>query len=486
MSEGAVRACSIFSHRKWGVVTEPRISHAVLLTSAQISRGFVRLFFILVVARQLGPQQFGVYALLIAVLEMLAVASGSGYTDYLTREAAKDARLGWGLGLQLTSLRLICLLPLAVAAEGVLWMLRYPPIVLLAVGWLSLSLAPRSLSESVQGVLRGIGRYAAYLAVELAFDLALIAAVIFLAVRGGGLATVITTEIIAASAAALTALPVALLFRTREVIRLNRKQLLEKSAVFNVYALVGNLYDRLDVVLLSRLAGDYATGIYNAAYRPLGTIQFLPYGVLYSLLPVLSQNPAGHDQQRRLEKAMGFLLSAAFAAVLATMVFAGPAVKLLLGAHYADSALALKILIWAVILRYVNYALNVRLLAGGHERVFVATSIVCLGVNLIGNVTLIPKYSWRAAAAVTIITEIALLTQNVYWIRRTARTIPTPAGWLRTSVVFALLMVASLAGARIAPPLLIGTACVLLFVGYLYRAGIGEFAGAWAASRGTA
>ena len=80
---------------------EPKLSHTVLLTSAPLARGLVRLLFVLVVARQLGPQQFGAYALLLAMVEMLAVASGTGYADYLTREAAKDARVGWGLGTQL-------------------------------------------------------------------------------------------------------------------------------------------------------------------------------------------------------------------------------------------------------------------------------------------------------------------------------------------------------------------------------------------------
>jgi O-antigen/teichoic acid export membrane protein len=470
-----------------GAAQEPKISHAVLLTSAQISRGLVRLLFVLVVARQLGPQQFGVYALLIATVEMLAVASGSGYADYLTREAAKDVRLGWGLGLQLIWLRLLCVIPLAAAGLGILWILGYSRIVLVAVAWLSLSLGPRSVSESVQGVLRGIGRCGAYLTVEFAFDLGLIGGVVFIMARGGGLRAVIAAEILAATAAAGASVFFVLMFRTGELIRLNRKQLFEKSVIFNIYAFVGNLYDRLDVVLLSRLAGDYATGIYSAAYRPLGTIQLVPYGVLYSLLPALSRNAGGADERRRLEQAMGFLLSAAFLVVLATMIFASPALTLILGVSYGDSAVALKILIWAVILRYVNYALNVRLLAGGHERVFVVTSLVCLGVNVIGNLALIPKYSWRAAAAITIVTEIALLMQNVYWLRRTVGAIPIPSGWLRTSFVFAVLMIASLAGARFFPPLLTGSVCVLLFVGYLYRTGmIDEFTGAWGAGRGAA
>jgi O-antigen/teichoic acid export membrane protein len=460
---------------------EPKVSHALLLTGAQLARGLFRLFFVVVVARQLGPQQFGLYALLLAMVEMLAVASGSGYADYLTREAAKDARVGWGLASQLTWLRLGCSLLFAGAGLGILWMLGYPRIVLVATAWLSVSLAPRSVSEAVQGVLRGVGRYVAYLVVELAFDLTLMCGAVFLLVQGGSLKVVIATEVIAPTAAAVASVVFALMFRPSVRVWLKTRQLLEKSVIFNTYAFVTNLYDRFDIVLLSKLAGDYATGVYSAAYRPLGTIQLIPYGILYSLLPALSRGaPADRE---RLEKAMGFLLSVAFVVVLATMVYAGPAVSLLFGARYAESAVALKILIWAVILRYVNYALNIRLLAGGHERVFVATSLVCLGVNLVGNLIFIPTYSWRAAAAITIVTESVLLAQNIFWLRRTVGAIPRPFGWVRSSLVFAVLVGLAVAAARTTSPVLIGSACILFFLMYLYRAGmIEEFAAVWGRS----
>ena len=161
-------------------------------------------------------------------------------------------------------------------------------------------------------------------------------------------------------------------------------------------------YDRLDVVMLSKLAGDYATGIYGAAYRSIGMVQLLPYGVLYSLLPELTRGDVPAHQRERLEKAMGLLLGSAFVIVLATMVFADVLAPALLGARFSESATALKILIWAVILRYINYALNVKLLANGQERVFVMTSGICLAVNVIGNLVFIPMFSWRAAAALTI------------------------------------------------------------------------------------
>lgn len=184
---------------------------------------------------------------------------------------------------------------------------------------------------------------------------------------------------------------------------------------------------------------------------------------------------------------MGLLLSAAFVAVLATIVFAGPAVRLLLGFRYAESVVAVKILIWAVILRFVNYALNVHLLASGHERVLVVTSLVCLGVNLVGNVLLIPIYSWRAAAALTIGSEAVLLIQNVYWLRRTLGTILVPFGFVRISLTFAALLAAWLIGIRVVPPLVMGSLSVFLFLAYLYWVGMfGDFLSAWRTNRSVA
>ena len=250
--------------------------------------------------------------------------------------------------------------------------------------------------------------------------------------------------------------------------------------MFNVYSFVMTLYDRFDVVLLSKLAGSYATGVYVVAYRALALTQIVPYAVLYSLLPSLSRDWNHEGEQSRFRSAIRLLLSAAFIVTLATFVFAGPAVRLVLGPGYAESAVALKILIWAVILRYANYALNTVLLAAGRERVFMSTFLLCLAVNFFGNLIFIPKYSWRAAAVLTIVTELVLLVQNIYWIRMVVGEVGVPSGVARTSFVFSILLGAFFAGGYLASPLVVGAACLLVFATYLYRSGmLGEFTAIW-------
>jgi O-antigen/teichoic acid export membrane protein len=462
----------------------PKISHAVLLTSAQIARGVSRLLFALIVARALGPEQFGVYTLLLAVVEIAAVISGVGYGDYATREAAKDQRMGWGLGEQLTWLRIAYAIPFAGIALGLLWLLGYPRLVLVGGVWISLTLIPRALTEVVQGVLRGTGNCWEYVALDAVFGFVLLLGAGVIVARGGGVLMVVAIELAAATAAGMASFALTVRLRTKEQIRLKWSALLRKSVVFNLYPFVITLYDRVDVLLLSKLSGDHATGVYGAAYRPLSMVQILPYGILYSLLPALSRGDWTGSARERLERAMGLLLSVAFVIVLAATIFADPLVRLLLGPRFAETAGALKILIWAVILRYLNYALNMGLLAAKRERVFIVTSSVCLAVNFIGNFIFIPMFSWRAAAALTIVTELVVLMMNQYWLRQVTGTIVKPLRGARISLVFAALLTIALAGAKVSSPPVIGTACLLFFVVYLYRTGmVSEFAATWSGGR---
>lgn len=464
----------------------PKFSGAALLAASKLARLGLRLVYMVAAARALGPSRFGIYVLLLAVLGMAVVAGGSGFGDYLTREAAKDARLGWRVGIQLAFLRAGYVAPLSLVVLVALWLLGYPVVVLAATAVMFTTLLPRAVSECVQGVLRGVCRYWTYLAIDVSAGLVLVCGGCWLLARGGGLAFVVATELAAATIAGLLALTSALVFGEAERAWVRWRDLVRKTFVFNFYPFATSLYDRIDIVLLSKLAGNLATGIYGMAYRALNALQLVPYGVLFSILPSLSRDSWGPPEKERLQRAMGLLLSVGYVAVLGTVAFASPLVDLLLGPRYAGSVLALEILIWAVIPRNLNFALNTGLLGTGRERVFAFTSSACLAINLAANLVLIPLFSWRGAAAATIITEMALLIQNVYWIRKAIGAIPIPSHVIQSTLAFLGLLAVLIVCGRFAPPTLVGSVCVALFLAYLYHArALGQFAATWSPGRGS-
>lgn len=397
-----------------------------MLTATRVCRWGLRLIFLIIAARALGPNEFGVYVLLLAVLEIAAVAGGTALVDYLTRETAKDVASAWNLALQAAILRIVYAIPLGAAGIGALWLLGNHGQTLLAACVLFLLLVPRAISESVQGVLRGLFYYGLIFVVDLSVGVALAGGGVLLLIHGGGLAFIVRVEVAAAFCGAVLGLVFALRLGNLKGRWLRWSEMAKGTFAFNVYPLTQHMYDRVDVIILSRLAGDYATGIYGMAYRVLGPLQMIPYGVMYNLLPSLSRDKWGQREKRQFENAMGALLGVAALTVVATLAFAGPAVRLVLGKQYAECVPAMKILIWAIVPMYINYSMKIGLLALGREKVFIVTSLVCLLFNGGVNLIFIPLFSWRAAAVATIATEVVLLAQNCYWMHRSTNSIPMP------------------------------------------------------------
>jgi O-antigen/teichoic acid export membrane protein len=459
---------------------QPKISHAFILSASQLLRRLLRFIFGLVVARALGAENFGVYAVLFAVTEMLSWASGTGFSEYLAREAAKDPAEGWAIAPQMILLRLFYSVPLVLAGIGILRVLEYPRFVLIAAVWFCLTLVPRAMTEVVQGVFRGLMRYGRFCSIEIAQGVPLLVGGGLLLINGGGLKVVIATEVVTAAIACVVASVAAVPFWTKRLRWDEWPTFVKHTLPFNLYPLASVLYDKVDAVMISKLAGDYATGIYGVAYAALGALQLLPYGILVSILPVLSRGTWGASQKQRLERAMGLLFNVGLLAVLGTMVFAGSIVHCLLGPGYSESAVAIQILMWAIIPRYINFALGIGLLAMGRERVFITTSIICLVVNTICNLLLIPRFSWRAAAVVTIFTELILLAQNLWWIRRTVNAIPLPRGIARSSLLFLALLILALIAKNLVTPIVTGSLCLVIVVAYVHYTGmINQLKAAW-------
>jgi len=456
---------------------EGRRAHSVLsgaarLFSAQAIRRLVRWPFLLVVARVLGPELFGVYAFLIALVEMLAVVSGQSFSDYLARESAKFPDSARKLAVRLTQLRCFYIVLLLAITFPILLVSGYSPSILGSAACLSIILFPRAIFESSQGLMRGANHLVPFPWLELLQGAVLLGIGIPVLVLGGGLRGLIWTEIASALSGTVAAVPLSLpLFPRIAAFQLSWKKLVQATLAFNVFPLIVNLYDRLDVVLLSKLAGNLAVGIYATPYRVLSTLQCLPGGLMTALLPSLSRSLWDDKESQRCDDVMTVLYVAALLFILVTMLLADPVVLLALGKSYAGSALVLKILIWATIPMFLNFGLNMFLLARSREKLFLRTASVCFVVNVVANLVLIPRFSYFAAAGVTIATELVLLVQNVFIVRSSLGFLPMPGKFLRVSIGFVLLLGAGVTAMQHLPIFANAALFVVVFVLYLYVSG---------------
>lgn len=433
-------------------ISKSRRRNAIVLGSSQVVRRAFRAVFVLVAAHVLGPQSFGTYAVLFAVIELLAVVSGVGFIDYLTREVAKAPASGRELWLALTKLRLFYLIPLVALALAGLDMAGYSKVVLVGAGLFAAALLPRTVVDSTQGVLRALHRFNLLLVLELVQGAVLLALGFVLLSLGAGLRGVIWTEVCSATAGLILAVPMVMRFvPSSRASHMSLSGIARETFVFNIYPVMANLYDRFDVILLSKLAGDAAAGIYAIPYRALIMLQIVPYGIMGVLLPSLSRDSWGTSQQKSFDRLTGMLYGAALFCILGTVLLADPLVDSLLGAAYRPSALVIKILIWASIPAFLNYAMNTLILARSRERLFLLTTGICLFANLAANLILIPRFSYLGAAFVTIFTELLLLVQNLAILRKCLGYMPSPHKLLKTSIIFFMVLCLAAVARRAIP-----------------------------------
>src|SRR5260221_9082070 len=171
------------------------LAGAASLSSSQIVRRVFRTLFLLLAARALGPETFGLYILLLTVTEILALVSGGGFGDYLTREVAKSPQLAYQLLFRITQLRVAYLLLLATITIPGLSLLRYSSPVLVNAALLSLTLFPRTVAESSQAIMRAMHRFGAVFWIELLQGTVLLGTAAFLLFEGWGFRGIIWAEL---------------------------------------------------------------------------------------------------------------------------------------------------------------------------------------------------------------------------------------------------------------------------------------------------
>jgi O-antigen/teichoic acid export membrane protein len=438
--------------------------HARQISLSQVIKRVFRMAVLLLAARLLGVELFGTYALLLTVMEMAAMISGCGYIDFLTREIARRPDVAWDLSVKTTQVRLAYLVPVVGIALLLLKGLRFPSQVILNAALLSITLIPRAVNESAQGVIKGLRRFSLLPWIEFVQGSIVLAAAYAFITGGFGIRGIIAAELLGTTCGAVVAvLCIANSLNFRSLDHRSFREVTRATLVFNIYPFIVNVYDRVDVVLLSKLAGNIATGIYSLPYRAFATLQIIPYGVMTALLPVFSANAAGQDSRETCSRAMKFLYITALLLVLITLTLAKPAVLYLLGQSYAGSILTMKILVWAAVPAFLNFALNTFLLAAHKENYFLWTAGLCTVFNVSANLLLIPRFSFLAAAVVTVLTELLLFSQNLYLIKKSLGHSVLPKDGARITLSFVAAVTGFVVLRYWIPEVLAGSLAALAF-----------------------
>ncbi len=414
MSSAAHRATQVGSRRV--------VSDVAFQLGGQVVNVALGIVTTVVIVRALGASRYGEWATILAAIELIATVGNFGLETVAVRLAAQEPeREGAWVGAT-TSLRLLIAIPMLLAFVVALLVLASDEEML--VGGLILSLLYLTAALST---LRIVFRLHVRNHVTVAFttlnSVLWAGSVIAIAALGGGMVefaiAFLAVSIIVQGALAVVAL------RTIRVRWRGARELWPKLLGIGIsVGIAGTLtftYGRIDQILVYELAPNPAdVGVYAAMYKILDNAGFVPMAMMVTLFPIMAglypSDPA--RLRRMIQMAIDYLMIVALGGLALTIVAAAPIVELLFGPDYVSGATTLTILIAAFIPICIGNVAGNMVIAMDMQRRYIWFALFGLLLNVPLNWVLIPEYGIEAAAWVTLLTEIVVVSLSLILVLR--------------------------------------------------------------------
>lgn len=168
---------------------------------------------------------------------------------------------------------------------------------------------------------------------------------------------------------------------------------------FSIGLSAQTVYNDIDKTMLARLASLQATGIYASAYR-LIDVAFVPVRSLLAAAyaKFFQHGATGITGTISFAKRLLPLAGLYGVGVGIALFFLAPVVPYILGSEYQDAIAALQWLAPLPLLKALHYFAADTLTGAGFQGVRSAMQAIVAVFNVLLNLWLIPAYSWRGAA----------------------------------------------------------------------------------------
>ncbi|WP_407421261.1 flippase [Methanobrevibacter sp.] len=194
------------------------------------------------------------------------------------------------------------------------------------------------------------------------------------------------------------------------------KAIILLSIPFAITSFLYNIYYSIDMVMLTNLAGNYATGIYNATYKLISVLTLF-YSVYTAVIfPVMSRFFKDDESLLLIsfEKSIKYLMLIIIPLAFATVVYSTDIVHLIYGQQYEAASEPLCILIWTVCFLFISGACNTLLNASHKETTVTKIYAIVAVFNIVLNFIMIPYLSYNGAAITTVLSDALIVIIQAY------------------------------------------------------------------------
>lgn len=376
--------------------------------------GYILAFlYIIYTARYLGAEGFGILSFALSFTSLFAIIADLGLNTLIVREIARDKSsaskyLGNTLSMKiLLSIITIFLVDLTINILG--YPLQTIEIVYLIVLYVIFS----SFSQTFYSIFQAYEKMEYQAIGEILNNILMLAGVLLviyykLSVLSFGFIYLITSLIILGYCIIFCALKFILPKLELKIKWTFWKATLKEALPFGMTGIFTTIYISIDSVMLSFIQGNDAVGLYNAAYKIIALLSFIPFVINLAVYPSMSRFHLTSPKtlKRIVWKYFDLMIILGIPILIGTSILAPEIILLIFGKGYEGSIIALQVLIWTTLFVFANSPF-VQLFQSINKQ-FTVTKIIGLGtlLNVILNIILIPKFSLVGAGIATALAEL--------------------------------------------------------------------------------
>ncbi len=377
------------------------------------------LFFYIIIARVLGPEEYGVFAAAVALAAILSLFIQAGLPPLINREIAAHPEtatrsISLFLGVEtLTSLVvLLALWPLT-------FLLGYRGEVVLVCYLAVFAEVGRAMIMTLRSAIKGLGWFRAE-SIAVMIERVVVVGVSTILLFATHNLFIVMTSIVVFRAIHILGFFTFIQRQVDVFSKINKETIiatLKASYPFALSGVLWILYYQVDVVMLKSLSTEAETGLYSASYRIFEIFSALPRVIFYVMFTRFARYHIQAPEQIPVQIYKGARILVIL--VVPTLIIAGliqtQLIQVLYGKQFSASLKSLSILLPSLAIKMFGTYTSEFLQATGREKQVPKALTIAASSNVVMNAVLIPQIASLGAAIATLLSECIMAT-SALWI----------------------------------------------------------------------
>ena len=331
---------SIFKNTSW-------------LSISQILTSICAFLWTILIARYLGVSDYGIVSFAISYTGLIGIVIDLGLSTYITREIAKHKELLFKYMNNIFLFKIILAIALFFISGLILYFLGYSHLTIIVSLIFTIEIIIMSLTTFLNGIFQAVEQVKYQAIGSIINSIFLLIGILITIKFDFGVISIAIAYTIAYSIFFIYVFLKYVQKYNLPKFELDLefiKEVLIASLPFGLTNFFYNIYFSIDIVMLSYLTGDYATGLYKSAYNIITV--FTTFFVVYQsvVFPVMSKF---FEESQNLikvsyELSVKYLLLIIIPLSVGVFFYARPIVDFIYSNQYSLASTPIQILIWTV------------------------------------------------------------------------------------------------------------------------------------------